>query len=68
MATRVRVEQAYQSHPLRTVRPKRLAKLLDRHPATIWRWEKSGKLPPQCRFGGWPEDQIKELLGRGGAS
>jgi predicted DNA-binding transcriptional regulator AlpA len=62
--TRVPVERPYESHPLKVIPPRRLAELLNRHPATIWRWEKCGKLPPQCRFGGWPEDQIRDLLGK----
>jgi predicted DNA-binding transcriptional regulator AlpA len=59
---RVRLEEPHEAHPLKIVPLKRLAELLGRHPATLWRWQKSGKLPPQCRFGGWPEEQIRELI------
>jgi len=62
MATRIRVERPHQPHPLKRVQTKRLAELLGCHPSTIWRWEKSGRLPPQCPFGGWSEEQLKELL------
>ena len=53
------------SHPLRLIRPSRLAELLDVNPSTIWRWRKAGILPPPSRVGGvegWTEPVIQELL------
>jgi predicted DNA-binding transcriptional regulator AlpA len=53
-------------HPLRFYRPGRLAELLDVDDATIWRWRKSGILPPPSEISpgirGWTEEQIRELI------
>jgi predicted DNA-binding transcriptional regulator AlpA len=58
-------ESTERPNRLRLVRTTRLAELLDVHPATIWRWKKSGVLPPTVRIGGieaWREEDLYDVL------
>lgn len=51
---------------LKIIRPKELADLLSVSAATLWRMEKSGKLPPKVtlskRAVGWKETDIKKWI------
>jgi hypothetical protein len=53
-------------HPLQLYRPGRLARLLDVHLTTLWRWRKDGLLPPPVQVGpnvrGWTYEQVAHLL------
>jgi predicted DNA-binding transcriptional regulator AlpA len=57
---------ASQPNPFRIYRVKRLAELFDVDPSTIWRWTKSGVLPPPVQIGptihGWTERQLAPLM------
>jgi predicted DNA-binding transcriptional regulator AlpA len=60
-----KVHLSYIPHPLRIYRPTRLARLIDCDLSTIWRWRKTGVLPPPIQIGGvlgWTEDQLKQLF------
>lgn len=63
---RLRVRMDYHPHPLRIYRTTRLARLLSVDVTTIWRWRKSGVLPPPVEIGpgvrGWTEEQLKDFL------
>lgn len=55
------------AHPLRLYRPRRLAHLLDVDESTVWRWRKSGVLPPPVEIGGvrgWTEAQLQAVFAR----
>ena len=47
-------------------RPGRLAAALDVAPSTLYRWEKSGRMPPRARLAdgvsGWLDDDIRIWL------
>jgi predicted DNA-binding transcriptional regulator AlpA len=60
-----RQEQAAGEGRLMLFRTQRLAALLDVNPATIWRWRRSGVLPPPVAIGsihGWTSEQVAALL------
>jgi predicted DNA-binding transcriptional regulator AlpA len=60
-----RLESARECHPLRLFRPTRLARLLGVDPSTIWRWRKTGVLPPPVEIGGiigWTEEMLRDVL------
>jgi predicted DNA-binding transcriptional regulator AlpA len=55
-----------EPHPYRLYRVTRLAALFDVDYSTIWRWKKSGVLPPPAvqfpGFEAWTEEQIKQVI------
>jgi predicted DNA-binding transcriptional regulator AlpA len=62
----------FHPHPFRLYRTERLAELFGVDRATIWRWQKSGVLPPFVEIGGvrgLTEEQVAQVLAqRGGAA
>jgi predicted DNA-binding transcriptional regulator AlpA len=64
---RSKKSSAASSHPLRLFRTGRLAALIGVNESTIWKWRKSGVLPPPIQIGsihGWTEEQVRELYAR----
>jgi predicted DNA-binding transcriptional regulator AlpA len=55
-----------EQHPLRIIRPTRLAELFSVDVSTIWRWRQNGVLPPPVEISpairGWLESEIRDLL------
>lgn len=65
--TRILRRPLQRPNPFRLYRTERLAELFDVDPSTIWRWRKSGELPPPVEIGGvhgWTEEQLREVIER----
>ena len=63
-----RVRFNHTPYPFRLYRVGRVAKLFDVDKSTVWRWKKTGVLPPPAAifpgFEAWTEEQIQEVIKR----
>jgi predicted DNA-binding transcriptional regulator AlpA len=63
--SRAKRDEKFADHPFKIFRIKRLTELFDCDASTVWRWQKSGLLPPPVRVGGirgWTAEQIETFM------
>lgn len=57
---------SYETHQARFYKATSIAKMLDVHPSTVWRWAEKGYLPRPIRFSGgvtrWRATDIDSIL------
>jgi predicted DNA-binding transcriptional regulator AlpA len=63
--SRQKRDACFADSPYRLYRTRRICELFDVDASTVWRWQRTGVLPPPIQVGGvkgWPEPVIQGLL------